>query len=180
MIRQYGGEQSGIKHLLVGCQNMYDNAHYGQIAQKYYRGLGQDVVSIDITGCQESIKHDLREPLDLGRFDIISQHGTLEHVETREGFYLAHKHLHDALKLGGIIIHENPKTGNWKGHGHHYLTQIFYRELAGVMNYNILAIGEHPAMSNSKDGWNIYCVMRKNEEDFLLEEEFNKLPIYDV
>jgi len=48
------------------------------------------------------------------------------------------------------------------------------------MNYNILDIGEHPAMSNTKDGWNIYCVMRKNEVDFLSKEEFNKLPVYDV
>jgi len=181
MIRQHGGEAPGIKHLLVGCQNMYDNDHYGKIAQDYYRGFNQEVVSIDITACQGSIQHDLREPLDLGEFDVISQHGTLEHVETREGFYLSHKHLHDALKIGGIIIHENPKTGNWQGHGNHYLTEEFYRELADMMNYTIiLSIGEHPAMSNRKNGWNIYCVLRKSEKEFISLEEFSKLPIYDT
>lgn len=183
MIRQFGGEAPNIRHLLVGCQNMYDNAHYGMIAQKYYRGLGQTVESIDITGCQESIKHDLRKPLKMDRFDLISQHGTLEHVETRKGFYLAHKHLHAVLKLGGIIIHENPKTGNWKGHGNHYLTQDFYLDLAVLMDYNVLAIGEHSAMSNTKDGWNIYCVFQIidiTQKKFISEEEFNKLPIYDT
>lgn len=181
MIRQYGGEHSGIRHLLVGCQNMYDQQHYGQIAEGYYKGLGQDVVSIDITACQGSIEHDLREPLDMEPFDFISQHGTLEHVETRKGFYLAHKHLHDVLKFDGIIIHENPKTGNWEGHGNHYLTQHFYIQLAKMMDYDIQAIGEHPAMGNAIDGWNIYCVIQKtNEAPFISEEEFNKLPIYDA
>lgn len=183
MIRQYGGEAKDIRHLLVGCQNMYDNQHYGQIAQKYYRELGQDVVSIDITGCQDSITHDLREPLEMDKFDFISQHGTLEHVETREGFYLAHKHLHDVLKMEGIIIHENPKAGNWKGHGNHYLTQDFYLDLAVLMDYNVLAIGEHPAMSNTKDGWNIYCVFQIidiTQKEFISEQEFNKLAVSDV
>jgi len=180
MIRQYGGEALGIRHLLVGCQNMYDQEHYMHIAQDYYNGFNQDVVSIDITGCQGSVKHDLREPLDMESFDFISQHGTLEHVETRKGYYLSFKHLHEVLKEGGIIIHENPKTGNWPGHGNHYLTQEFYFKFIELMNYDILAIGEHPAMGNTTDGWNIYCVLRKtNEALFISEEEFNTLPIYD-
>lgn len=180
MIRQYGGEKSGIRHLLVGCQNMYDNAHYGQIAQPYYTGLGQDVVSIDITACNNSVEHDLRTPLKMKAFDFISQHGTLEHIETRDGFYLSFKHLHNVLKPGGIIIHENPKTGNWEGHGNHYLTMDFYTELAEVMNYDILAIGEHAAMGNSTDGWNIYCVIKSNGGKFITKEEFNELSIYDT
>jgi len=180
MIRTYGGELSGIRHLIVGCQNLYDNAHYGQIAQPYYRRLGQDVTSIDITACNNSVEHDLRTPLKMKAFDFISQHGTLEHVESREGFYLSFKHLHNVLKPGGIIIHENPKTGNWKGHGNHYLVEDFYVQLAEMMNYDILDIGEHPAMSNTKDGWNIYCVIKSNGGQFITKEEFNELPIYDV
>lgn len=180
MIHQYGGEQSGIRHLLVGCQNLYDQKHYGQIAQDYYRGLGQDIVSVDITGCQESITHDLREPLDMESFDFISQHGTLEHVQTREGFYLSFKHLHEVLKIDGLIIHENPKQGNWPGHGNHYLTQDFYIQLSKLMNYDILAIGEHPAMGNANDGWNIYCVLKKQKKEFITQEEFLTLPIYDA
>lgn len=179
MIRQYGGEKGGIRHLLVGCQNLYDNEHYLEIAQDYYRGLGQAVVSVDITGCQESITHDLREPLDQEPFDLISQHGTLEHVETRNGFYLSFKHLHEVLKMDGIIIHENPKTGNWPGHGNHYLTQEFYFKLAEMMDYDILATGDHAAMGNTTDGWNVYCVLRKQREDFITQEQFLTLPISD-
>lgn len=180
MIRVNGGEQKGIRHLLVGCQNMYDNEHYGQIAQDYYRGFGQDVISIDITACNDSIEHDLREPLKMPPFDFISQHGTLEHVESREGFYLAFKHLHEVLEMGGIIVHENPKTGNWAGHGNHYLTQDFYTQLAQLMDYDILDIGENCAMGNCIDGWNIYAVLRKNKEEFISLEQFNALPIYNA
>ena len=179
MIRTYGGESPHIRHLLVGCQNMYDNLHYGKIAQGYYRRLGQDVVSVDITGCQGSVKHDLRKPLKMDQFDFISQHGTLEHIETRKGYYLAYKHLHEVLKLGGIIIHENPKMGNWPGHGNHYLTQKFFFDLAEMSKYDIITIGENPAMSNAKNGWNIYCVMRKTQEKFITKKEFNTLPIDD-
>jgi len=181
MIRLYGGEERGIRHLLVGCQNMYDNGHYGQIAQDYYKGFGQDVVSIDITACNGSLEHDLRKPLPvLASFDFISQHGTLEHVESREGFYLAFKHLHEVLEMGGIIVHENPKTGNWPGHGNHYLTQDFYIQLAKLMDYDIVAIGENCAMGNCNDGYNIYAVLRKRKEEFISMEEFNKLPIFDT
>lgn len=180
MIRQYNGEQSGIRHLLVGCQNLYDNTHYGEIAQPYYESLGQNVVSIDITACNNSIKHDLRKPLKIDPFDFISQHGTLEHVETRKGFYLSFKHLHEVLKVGGIIIHENPKTGNWPGHGNHYITEKFFMELAKVVGYDLLAIGEHPAMGNTTNGWNVYCVLKRiNDGPFISEKEFNELPIFD-
>jgi len=113
-------------------------------------------------------------------FDFISQHGTLEHVESRKGFYLSFKHLHNVLKPGGIIIHENPKTGNWSGHGNHYITTDFFVQFAKIMNYDILKIGEHPAMSNTIDGWNIYCVIKSNGGKFLTNAEFNKLPIYDT
>lgn len=180
MIRKYGGELSGIRHLLVGCQNLYDNDHYGEIAEGYYQSLGQDVISIDIIGCNNSIVHDLREPLPMNPFDFISQHGTLEHVESRKGFYLSFKHLHDALKTEGIIIHENPKTGNWPGHGNHYLVMDFYTQLASISGYDILTIGEHFAMGNTTDGCNIYCVMKKTEDvPFISEDKFNELPIYD-
>ncbi len=173
MIKRHGGEVSGLRHLLVGCQNLYDGEHYGSIAQDYYKALGQDVISVDITGCNNSIVHDLTKPLKMDQFDFISQHGTLEHI--KDGIYLASKHLHDALKLGGIIIHENPKVGNWKGHGHHYYTQSFYQKLAYQVGYEIMEIGEHPAMGNEVDGWNIYCVLRKLKDNFITESQFNKL-----
>lgn len=164
--------------LELGNQNLYFNPHYGEVAKPYYESRGHKHVSVDINGKDGAISKNLGDPLELGeRFDIVTDFGTSEHVA---GFYGCWKNKHDHCKLGGLIVSENPKTENWKGHGHHYLTQLFYRELAEVMNYNILEIGEHPAMSNTKDGWNIYCVMRKNEEEFITKEEFNKLPVSDV
>ena len=177
MIRQFGGEIPGLRHLLVGCQNLYDGKHYGEIAQDYYRSLGQDVISVDITGCNNSMIHDLTKPLEMDKFDFISQHGTLEHVDTKEGFYLANKHLHDILKTGGTIIHENPKTGNWKGHGYHYYTKDFYRGLVEAQEYELLELGEHAAMGNVTDGWNVFCVLRKLSDTFISKEQFNKLDI---
>lgn len=74
------------------------------------------------------------------------------------------------------MIHENPKTGNWPGHGAHYFTREFYYGLRDLMGYELIESGQHPAMGNDTDGWNIYAVLRKTEnKEFITEAEFNTL-----
>ena len=70
---------------------------------------------------------------------------------------------------------ENPKTGNWEGHGNHYMTMDFYKQLEGLVDMEIKELGEHPAMGNKKDGWNVYCVFTKKGGEFCSEKKFAKL-----
>lgn len=161
--------------LIIGCQNLYDNEHYGQIAADYFRSLGHTVKDIDIYECNGCEIADLREDWKAkAEFDLVLQHGTIEHVEG--GLYIPLKNLHEACKIGGIMIHENPHTGNWPLHGQYYFTKEFWVELAKVCKYEVIEIAEEPAMGNTKDGWNVCAVLRKKSDSvFITEIQFNKI-----
>lgn len=172
--------KSGNSMLELGCQNLYDSQHYMQVARPYFEGLGMKVVSIDLEGCQGAEVEDLTKPFDRGQFDLVTDFGTTEHVAP-SGLWQARKNVHQACKVGGVMVHENPKTGNWAGHGNHYMTEQFYIDLATFHQYEILNLGEHPAMGNAVDGWNIYCVMRKMAElPFVEQEFFDKFEYYST
>lgn len=162
--------KSGIKMLELGAQNLYDNEHYGWIAKDYFTSLAIEHHSIDIIEHQCAVKADLRDDLKYKPiFDIVTNFGTLEHVDG--SIYQPLKNIHEACKIGGIMIHENPKTGNWPGHGQHYFTKEFWLHLY----YEVLDVSEEPAMGNTKDGWNVCAVLRKVSDSFISEVEFNKV-----
>lgn len=156
--------------LIIGCQNLYNAENYGEIAAKYFRELGHAVKDIDIYECNECQIADLREDWNANpEFDFVFQHGTIEHIDG--GLYIPLKNLHESCKIGGIMIHENPKTGNWPGHGQHYFTQDFWKGLG----YEVLETSEEPAMGNVTDGWNVCAVLRKTNEVFIKKVKFKTL-----
>lgn len=159
--------------LIIGCQNLYDNENYGEIAHHYFQNLGHNVRSLDILGCQGSEKLDLREDLAFKpEFDLVNDCGSKEHIDG--SLYRPFKNIHEACKVGGVMIHENPMTGNWPGHGYHYFTLKFYDELAKACNYEVLENCTEAAMSNTVDGWNVCAVLHKQtDNDFISEDVFN-------
>lgn len=163
------------KMLIIGCQNLYDTEHYGEIAHTYFKDLGHEVKSIDILGCQGSEVADLRTDLGFKPiFHMVNDCGSKEHVDG--SLWQAFKNIHEACAVGGIMIHENPKTGNWPLHGHHYMTEEFYRTFAVLCRYEMLEITSEAAMGNDVDGWNVCAVLRKTEKStFPTEDVFNKL-----
>lgn len=158
-----------LRILELGAQNLYDTLNYGKVAKYVFESEGFEHVSIDIIEHQGALKIDLREPFDLGLFDLVTNYGTVEHIDGP--LYTPFLNIHNATKLNGIMIHENPKTGNWPFHGQHYFTMDFYNHLG----YEVLELCEEAAMSNTVDGWNVCAVLRKMGEKFLTEKEFEKV-----
>jgi hypothetical protein len=170
--------KNGAKNVMeLGAQNLYDR-DYGfnfPYADTYYKAKGMEYACIDINGENGALMIDLEKPNKFdGTYDLVTDFGTSEHI--RDG-YNVHKTIYDLCKEGGIIIHENPKTGNWKGHGFNYKTKEFYTGLAELTGMEILELGEHPAMGNTKDGWNVYCVMRKGNGKFPSKSKFKELDL---
>lgn len=164
------------KMLILGCQNLYNSENYYDVAHPYFENLGFSVRSWDITGCQGSEIVDLREDLELrAEYDYITDFGTCEHING--SLYQPYKNIHEGTVIGGIIIHENPRFGHWDGHGQHYFTQKFYEQLCSDCDYELLEVGEEPAMGNSETGMNIYSVIRKVGDKFCTEEQFGS---YDL
>ena len=167
--------KDGDSILELGEQTIYFGDDYGKSAKPMFEKMGHKHTSIDANGQNGSLDYDLSVKHYFDEFDIITDFGTSEHV--RESLYNCWWNKHQACKIGGIIVSENPKTGNWAGHGQWYYTQDFYKNFAKALGYGIMELGEHPAMHNTTDGWNIYCVLKKTKNEFITEKEFNKLGI---
>lgn len=161
--------------LMIGCQNLYNSENYGQIAHGYFSGLGYKIRTIDILGCQGSETADLRE--DLGfkpEYNIVADFGSKEHIDGE--LYQAFKNIHEACALDGVMIHENPKTGNWPLHGQHYFTTGFYEALAQACDYDLEEVSEEPAMGNWESGMNVCAVLIKRKDDpFISKTKFNNI-----
>jgi len=182
ILNKYINEQKTV--LELGAQNLYVESYpSAPYADKYYTAKGLEYTCIDLNKENNAMELDLSIKQNLDKFDIVTDFGTSEHIgidgkHDPKAFYNCWLNKHNACKIGGLIISENPKTGNWIGHGFNYVTENFYRQLAQSNGYEILEIGEHPAMNNITDGWNIYCVLRKTQEKFMTLTNFKKLEFY--
>lgn len=168
--------EPGQKVLELGCQNTYFKNRYNLVAKPYFEKLGQNIDSIDLCGCNDAEKIDLDLPLPerfINQYDVVTNFGTSEHCGD---LYQVFKNIYSALKVGGLSINENPKTGSWIKHGYFYMTEEFYTEFCNKMGLELIDLGEHPAMGNITDGWNIYAVFKKvDERKFMTKTAFNKL-----
>jgi len=177
----------GIRTVVdLGAQNNYSQPHLpAPYMSEWYLNRNIDYVAIDINGENGSLPLNLAMPLpdDIGQFDMLVDAGTSEHVGVDGAFskwaiFQCWKNKHELVKPGGFMICENPKTGNWPGHGFNYYTEEFYTRLAKYCNYEILELGQHPAMGNVTDGWNIHCIIRKREDNlFMSIGDFEKCEI---
>ncbi|BDA83951.1 hypothetical protein Sa4125_14930 [Aureimonas sp. SA4125] len=71
-----------------------------------------------------------------GTFDVVLNIGTTEHVLHQ---FNAFKVIHEAAKVGGIIMHQVPEAG-YTGHGYFAYRPQFFRDLAEANGYEILDI----------------------------------------
>jgi len=163
----------------LGAQNLYDapypNPMYADI---WYRERKMEYQCIDLNKENNALPIDLeRSECKLEPVEWVTDFGTSEHIRN---YFNVWKYKHDLCKEGGLIISENPKTGNWPKHGFNYTSVDFYKVLARLMRYEIIKIGEHPAMGNVTNGWNVYCILRKTKDnEFIKEKEFKKLKFKD-
>lgn len=136
----------------------------------WYQSRGIEYMSIDLNGKNDSKQWNLDEPLKTNKkFDLVTDFGTTEHLHD---IYQGFVNINKLTKVGGLMIHENPKRGSWPKHGNFYRDSKFYVDLAIQTGYHILKLEDHPAMNNTIDGWNVICVMRKMKEGFIERELF--------
>ncbi len=172
------------KVLELGAQNLYASEFEGSpYADLYYKRKQCKYTCLDLNEENNALNLDLATKLSLDKYNVVTDFGTSEHVgingkHDAKAFYNCWLNKHNACEVGGLIISENPKTSNWPEHGFNYVTENFYRQLAEYNGYEILEIGEHPAMNNIENGWNIYCVLRKTQDKFMTLTNFKKLEFY--
>lgn len=197
----------GVKSVLdMGSANDYTyGVEYPPFISEWYKSIGiYNYACIDLAGDNNALKYDVSHPVDIGeKFDMLVNAGFSEHVvqmdgyvtvafhdghinsiypkevtDARLGFYYCWKNMFSFVINGGIMIHVNPKSGYWEGHGYTYLTREFYVEICKISDLEYLELYEHGACGNWETGINIVCVLKKTGNTFPSFEEFSKLPIY--
>lgn len=103
-----------------------------------YRLLGfQDYRCVDADGRYDAFVWDLNLPVPAeqrGRWDLITNHGTLEHVfNVYQGF----KNLHDLAHPGSLILHLMPFQGH-EDHGFFNFQPVLFDDLAAENKYEIV------------------------------------------
>ena len=91
----------------------------------FFTARGYQHTSVDINGRDGSIKRDLRKPLDLGTFDMVTNIGTSEHVAAQEPCW---RNILEAMHVGTVLVCVTPLPGSQ--HGIWHPTREFYPELA--------------------------------------------------
>jgi hypothetical protein len=172
-------EQYNPKSVMeLGAQNIHIGEEPFLYADTYYTEKGMTYECIDLNG--ENNAH----VIDLGiqhmfplQYELVTDLGTSEHVSFNHKFswdaiYNCWYNKHALLKVGGVMINENPKQQNWPLHGVNYYSERFYHQLIEYADYEVLELGKHAAMHNIQDGWEIYCVLRKLGDRFPTLDQF--------
>ena len=145
----------------------------GVVSKTFWNRLGFNHTSIDMNGLDGSLPYDLREDISdkfNTKFDVIYDGGTGEHVDNQ---YMCFKNIHNITKTSGMMIHVLPKVGHFPKHCSYYYTIETFEVLYELCGYKILELFEHDAWG----GTMIYTTLEKNDNEFITEEEFKKVPI---
>lgn len=113
----------------------------GHIAKNYFTSLGCNHISIDINGEDGALPIDLGSDFSkanlINRFDILTNHGTTEHVETDQ--YKCWENIHNLVKKNGIYIHFLPKAYEFcPTHCNWFYTEDFFIYISERLGYKVL------------------------------------------
>ena len=106
---------------------------------EYIRSMGFQYECFDINGKDGSHKVDLRNVWEGVRwencFDIVTNYGTLEHIEGEQVIPL--ENMHRMCKPCGTMIHALPMVGGWPKHCPWLYGSLYLEQLAKEMGYAI-------------------------------------------
>jgi len=153
--------------LELGAKNHPEKGPYKAL----FEFEGWEHVSVDLNGLYGSLKLDLTQPLDLGRFDVVTNFGTTEHVPDQLAVW---HNIHNALKPGGWLISTTPSPGQWPGHGRWYPTEEWYQAFCNANDYEVKLIRTFDQGIPARDM--VGCVAVRRGGDFFTMPE---TPMYE-
>jgi hypothetical protein len=126
-----------------------------------------------------ALQLDLNTDIDIksigGPFDLVTNIGTLEHVDN---FWMGFKNIHNLCKNAGIMLHVLPAIDNWPDHGYHYINEDFFRQLAWVCGYNVVDICRDTVSFGGADSNQIFATLRKTRwSEFVDVDRFYNLGV---
>ena len=108
--------------------------------KEYFENAGMEHISIDWNGLDGAIKLDLRQPIDMEPFDMVTNIGTTEHVDDQYGVW---QNIHNLTKVGGVIVSHTPLEGDWWWHGEYYPRKSFFEQFTtNGYDINYMEVGQ--------------------------------------
>lgn len=110
----------------------------------FFEALGFRHISVDWNGEHGAKRMDLRKPLDLGTFDMVTNIGTTEHVNGQSEVW---RNVLEAMHVGSVLLSTTPMPGDWTWHGFWYPDDTWYRHLCienGLEIERLYLTGEAP------------------------------------
>lgn len=135
------------------------------LAADFYRGLGCGrYVSIDGNG-RGTLTWDLNTPLKkLGKFDLVTDFGTGEHVFDQAQVW---RSIHRLTKMGGYIAFDRPTQG-YEGHCFYRVDESWYRDIAEANDYLVKRLER----ATTKRGELVRGVFKRlNANDFVVPQQ---------
>jgi len=142
-------QANGKKMLELGNQSLNHVKRSEKTGKEYFTNNGYDHTSVDRNGLDGSIKKDLRNLNEFREyvdyFNIVTNCGVTEHIEPIHNQHTIFRIIHDSLKVGGIAFHilpdsDNMHTNRWGQHCRIWYNENFFKKLAELNHYEILAI----------------------------------------
>jgi hypothetical protein len=160
--------------LELGNQRMHDRAIPERTGKEYFLSQGvAEHVSIDLNGRDGSLPIDLAvvhtDPAWRGRFDVVTNFGTSQHVEPRRAQYPCFVNIHNWLRPGGIAIHVVPEIGALEraglnaGLANNYYSASFFEMLASQNRYTLAYMQMVP------DGHIVVCLQKTDDRPFMAD-----------
>lgn len=177
--RTYAGELKGKHVLELGNQHIWVHAQTRcnapfNVARDWFKSLGvAEYASIDMNGEDGALKLDLSQAIDkpewANHFDVVTNIGTLEHVEgpsfqPLQGQYEALKTMHEFCAIGGRMIHQLPPVGQWLDHCRIRYKPNFGKGLAGLCWYELFG-DEKVNLATLGGHVDYFCVTLKKNLD---------------
>lgn len=131
---------TGKSVLEIGDQCIVPPTEF-HMARDWYLSKGvARYVAIDLNGERGALCRDVRGDLsDLGQFDVVTNFGTLEHVDSGiQGQIEAFTSMHKSCKVGGMIIQHVPLEELCRGHSPILYTPRFLPQLYTDNDYQIV------------------------------------------
>jgi len=168
------GQMRGKRMLEMGNQEIKDNSIVEKTGKEFFTKQGIEHVSVDLNGLDGALPLDLTKPEQFkgmqGRFDIITNAGTSEHVEPKNSQYECFSIIHDCLRAGGIAVHLLPdidelkNRGRWRWHSFNYYSHDFFRMLAEKNNYRLVSL-------KIVDGLICSCLQKIEDAPFMADRK---------
>ena len=147
-------------------------------SDEFYKPSGYNIQSVDIHGRNRALPIDLSKASNKKfQADLLTDFGTVEHVSD---LYNALKNCHNWTKDFGLMIHANPKTGTYEGHGVSFFTCEFWEWLAETNGYKLISVEEQSPYSEENPDKEVIAVLQKGEGEFMTREIFDQIAQYKI